>query len=176
PHVRALVNVIEISSKAFAPLLALNEETLPADAAAERVTVSDDGTVYTFHIREGMTSTDGEPVTAHNYAYAIKRACSPEVNGNYSNILYAISGCEAWRRADPADAATEELGAAVDESIVAVDDRTLESDLDFAAGYFPYVMTTWVTYPVREDLVEGNGAEWWRDINNYVGNGPFKVV
>jgi oligopeptide transport system substrate-binding protein len=158
------------------PLLALNEENLPAAAAAESVDVSADGTVYTFHIREGMTYTDGEPVTAHNYAYAIKRACSPEVNGNYSNILYAITGCEAWRSADPAAADTADLGAVVDESIVAVDDMTLEIHLDYSAGYFPYVMTTWVTYPVREDLVEGNGADWWRDINNYIGNGPFKVA
>src|SRR5690606_12661357 len=58
----------------------------------------------------------------------------------------------------------------------AVDDQTLEIHLDYAAGYFPYVMATWVSYPVRQDLVEGNGADWWRDINNYVGNGPFKVV
>lgn len=176
PQVLAFLNEIEISSKVFVPLLALNEENLPADAGADRVSVSADGTVYTFHIREGMTYTDGEPVTAHNYAYAIKRACSPVVNGNYSNILYAITGCEAWRSADPEAAGTEELAAAVDESIVAVDDQTLEIHLDYAAGYFPYVMTTWVTYPVREDLVEGNGADWWRDINNYVGNGPFKVV
>jgi ABC-type transport system substrate-binding protein len=176
PQVMAFLNEIEIASKVWVPILALNEENLPASAGAESATVSPDGTVYTFTIREGMTYTDGEPVTAANYAYALKRACSPEVAGNYSNILYAITGCEDWRSADPADAGTADLEAVVDGSIVAVDDATLEIHLDYAAGYFPYVMTTWVTYPVREDLVEGNGADWWRDINNYIGNGPFKVV
>ncbi|HEV2074295.1 MAG TPA: peptide ABC transporter substrate-binding protein [Thermomicrobiales bacterium] len=175
PQVMAFLNEIEIASKVWVPLLALNEENLPASAGAESATVSADGTVYTFTIRDGMTYTDGEPVTAGNYAYALKRACSPEVAGNYSNILYAITGCEAWRSADLAGE-TAGLEAALDESIVAVDDSTLEIHLDYAAGYFPYVMTTWVTYPVREDLVEGNGADWWRDISNYVGNGPFKVV
>lgn len=176
PQVMAFLNEIEIASKVYVPLLALNEENLVASAGAESATVSGDGVVYTFTIREGMTYSDGEPVTADNYAYAIKRACSPEVAGNYSNILYAVTGCEAWRSADPADAATADLAAVVDESIVAVDDSTLEIHLDYAAGYFPYVMTTWVTYPVREDLVEGKGADWWRDINNYVGNGPFVVT
>ena len=176
PQVMAFLNEIEIASKVWVPLLALNEENLVASAGAERVTVSADGTVYTFTIREGMTYTDGKPVTAGDYAYAIKRACSPEVAGNYSNILYAISGCEAWRSADPAAAETAELEAAVDEAIVAVDDRTLQIHLDYAAGYFPYVMTTWVTYPVREDLVEGKGADWWKDPANYIGNGPFKLV
>lgn len=175
PQVLAFLNEIEISSKVYVPLLALNEENLPAGAGAESVTVSADGRVYTFTIREGMTYSDGVPVTAHNYAYAIKRALSPVVAGNYSNTLYAVTGGQAWREADPASDTTE-LEAVVSESIKALDDRTLQISLDFAAGYFPYVMAIWVTYPVREDLVEGKDADWWRDIANYVGNGPFKVV
>lgn len=174
PQVMAFLNEIEIASKVYVPLLALNDENLVADAGADSATVSADGTVYTFNIREGMTYTDGEPVTAGNYAYAIKRACSPVVAGNYSNILYAITGCEDWRSADP-EGDTADLEAVLDESIVAVDDSTLQISLDFAAGYFPYVMTTWVTYPVREDLV-GDDPEWWRNIENYIGNGPFIVT
>ena len=178
PQVLAFLNEIEISSKVYAPLLALNEENLPAGCGAESATVSADGTVYTFTIREGMTYSDGVPVTAQNYAYAIKRALSPVVAGNYSNTLYAITGGQAWREADPAGDAAElqVLEDVVSESILAVDDRTLQITLDFAAGYFPYVMAIWVTYPVREDLVEGNDADWWRDIANYVGNGPFVVT
>lgn len=175
PQVLAFLNEIEISSNVYVPLLALNEENLPAGAGAESVSLSDDGTVYTFTIREGMTYTDGEPVTAHNYAYAIKRALSPVVAGNYSNTLYAVKGGQAWREADPA-ADNAELEAVVDESIKALDDRTLQITLDFAAGYFPYVMAIWVTYPVREDLVEGNGDTWWQDPANYIGNGPFRLV
>ncbi len=174
PQVLAFLNEIEISSKVYTPLLALNEENLPAAAGAERVTVSADGTVYTFTIREGMTYSDGVPVTAHNYAYAIKRALSPVVAGNYSNTLYAVTGGQAWREADPAGD-TADLEAVVSESIKALDDRTLQITLDFAAGYFPYVMAIWVTYPVREDLV-GDDLDWWRDIANYIGNGPFVVV
>ena len=97
PQVLAFLNEIEIASKVYVPLLALNSENLVADAGADEVQVSEDGTVYSFHIRDGMTYHDGQPVTANDYAYAIKRACSPVVAGNYSNILYAISGCEAWR-------------------------------------------------------------------------------
>jgi len=178
PQVLAFLNEIEISSKVYTPLLALNEENLPAGAGAESATVSADGTIYTFTIREGMTYSDGVPVTAQNYAYAIKRALSPVVAGNYSNTLYAVTGGQAWREADPAGDAAElqALEDVVSESIKALDDRTLQITLDFAAGYFPYVMAIWVTYPVREDLVEGNDADWWRDIANYVGNGPFRVT
>lgn len=175
PQVMAYLNEIEIASKVYVPLLALDEQNAVASAAAESATLSDDGRVYTFTLREGMPYTDGQPVTAANYAYALKRACSPVVAGNYSTILYAVTGCEAWRSADPATDTTA-LEAALDESIVAVDDRTLEIHLDYVAGFFPYVMTTWVTYPVREDLVEGKGADWWLDPANYIGNGPFRLA
>jgi ABC-type oligopeptide transport system substrate-binding subunit len=125
-----------------------------------------------------MTYTDGVPVTAQHYADAIKRACSSVVAGNYSNILYDIVGCEAWRSGDPtADAATlDPLEAAVDEAITAIDDRTLQIQLERAAGYFPYVMATWVTYPSRLDLIEAGGDEWWKNPDTYVGNGPFKLA
>jgi oligopeptide transport system substrate-binding protein len=135
PQVLAFLNEIGISSKVYAPLLALNEENLPAGCGAESVTISADGRIYTFTIREGMTYSDVVPVTAHNYAYAIKRALSPVVAGNYSNTLYAVTGGQAWREADPAGDA--ELEAVVSESIKALDDRTQQISLDFAAGYFP---------------------------------------
>lgn len=177
PQVLASLAEIEISSNVWAPLLTLNEENLPAASGAESVTLSADGRVYTFTIRAGMTYSDGVPVTAHNYAYGIKRALSPVVAGNYSNTLYAVTGGQAWREADPAGDAAElqALEDVVSESIKALDDQTLQISLDFAAGYFPYVMSIWVSYPVREDLV-GDDLEWWRDTTKYVGNGPFKVV
>ena len=178
PQVLAFLNEIEVSSKVYAPLLALNEKNLPAASGAESATLSADGRVYTFTIREGMTYSDGTPCTAKNYAYAIKRALSPVVNGNYSNTLYAITGGQAWREADPNGdpAELKKLEDVVSESIKALDDRTLQISLDYAAGYFPYVMAIWVTYPVREDLVEGKGETWWQDPANYIGNGPFKLA
>jgi len=178
PQVLAFLNEIEISSKVYAPLFALDEKNIPASAGAESATLSADGRIYTFKIRQGMTYSDGTPVTARNYAYAIKRALSPVVNGNYSNTLYAVTGGQAWREADPKGdaAALKKLEDVVSESIKALDDSTLQITLDYAAGYFPYVMAIWVTYPVREDLVEGKGDTWWADPANYIGNGPFKVT
>ena len=63
------------------PLLRMGEkedgtnEILPA--AAEKYEVSDDGLVYTFHLREGLKWEDGEPLTAKDYEYGIKRAVDP---------------------------------------------------------------------------------------------------
>ena len=59
--------------------------------------------------------------------------------------------------------------------VKALDDKTIVFTLHAPAAYFPYVLTLWIGYPVRQDLVEKGGANW--DTNSdgfyYLGNGPF---
>jgi peptide/nickel transport system substrate-binding protein len=43
-------------------------------AIAESFEVSDDGTVFTFHLREDAKFADGTPITAHDYKYTFDRA------------------------------------------------------------------------------------------------------
>lgn len=168
-----------ISSLVFSPLLALNQHNQVAANAATSMTVSPDGKTYTFTLRRGMEYSDGKAVTAQDYAYAIKRACDPAVDGQFSNVLFVVVGCRAWRTADTAAlpvARLHALAAAVDDAIKAVDTYTLRIQLLHPAGYFPYVMTTWITYPSRADLVKAGGPNWWKNPAYYIGNGPFKVV
>jgi oligopeptide transport system substrate-binding protein len=179
PQVESFVNEIGISSKIFAPLLAVNQHLQVAANAATSLNVSPDGRTYTFTIRPGMTYSDGQPVTAQDYAFAIKRACSPVVAGNYSNILFDVVGCQAWRTADTSKVSKSklrEMEQTVSNAIKALDAHTLRIQLLKPAGYFPYVMATWVTYPSRPDLVQAGGVNWWKNPKYYIGNGPFKVV
>ena len=183
PQVESFSNEITLSSHVFAPLLTLTPKNEVAQNGAESYTVSEDGKTYTFQIREHNYS-DGQAVTAESYAVAIRRACDPNVAGNYSSILYDVVGCQEYRTAldveegaaKPSDAAVKKLGTAVEQSIQAVDERTLQIKLKNAAGYFPYVMTTWVTYPTRADLIGTDLKNWWKDPKKYIGNGPFKLV
>lgn len=176
PAVAYQLSDVEIATKVFAPLLALTENNEIGDSGADRVLVSADGRTYHFKIREGLMYSDGTPVTAEHYANGIKRSLDPVVQGNYSSVLYGITGAEAWRSADPADANIAELRAVVDESVSAIDEQTLQVKLDYAAGYFPFVMSLWIAVPIRDEQIGGDEENWWKDINQYVGNGPFKVV
>ena len=45
---------------------------------AERWEISDDGLRYVFHLREGLTWSDGTPFTAHDVEFGIKRVLDPE--------------------------------------------------------------------------------------------------
>jgi oligopeptide transport system substrate-binding protein len=179
PQVLSFENDIALSSLVFAPLLAVNQHLQVAANAATSLNVSPDGRTYTFTIRPGMTYSDGQPVTAQDYAFAIKRACSPVVAGLYSNILFDIVGCQAWRTADTSQTSKSTLRAmeqTVSKAIKALDAHTLRIQLLKPAGYFPFVMATWVTYPSRPDLVQAGGVNWWKNPKDYIGNGPLKVV
>ncbi len=178
PQVEAYVNEIAISSKVFAPLLTLNDKNQVAANVATSMQVSKDGRTYTFKLRK-TSYTNGQPVTANDYAFAIKRACDPQVNGEYSNIVFDIVGCQDWRTADPTKtpkARMAQLKAKVDDSVKALDDYTLQVKLVEPAGYFPYVMATWITYPTPRASVEKAGNNWWKQVDLYYGNGPFKLV
>ena len=160
-----------------------NGQTSPA--AAESWTFNEDGTVLTFRLREGLTYSDGSPLTAERFVYAVQRACDPNTAGDYQYILFDIVGCEAFASlyaegegatpvAQDDTAAFEAARAAV--GITAPDDRTVEVTLNQPAPYFPSVAGLWVFFPAQEELIEAAGDDWWTDPANQLGNGPFQVT
>ena len=71
----------------FEGLTSLHPETLqPVPGAAERWTVNDDGTTYTFHLRRGLTWSDGTPLTAADFLASWRRALTPRTGSKYANI------------------------------------------------------------------------------------------
>src|SRR5919112_3025101 len=68
-----------------------NQETVPA--AAESWEYNDDATQITFHLRPDLKYSDGSPLTAENFRYAVERTCDPETAGEYQYLLFEIKGC-----------------------------------------------------------------------------------
>ena len=190
PQQTSYVEEIAVSALDYEGLTRLDESLATVPAAAESWDFNDDGTVLTFRLRDGLTYSDGSPLTAERFRYAIERACDPNTAATYAGILFEIVGCEAFfaSLAAPAESATpgatppaggdeaayEEARAAL--GVRAVDDRTLEIELTHPAPYFPTIASTWVFFPVKRELVEAGGDAWWQDPANRVGNGPFRVT
>ena len=59
-------------------------------AIAESWDVSEDGTVYTFHLRQDANWSNGEPVTADDFIFAWQRAVDPALASEYSYMLSDI--------------------------------------------------------------------------------------
>ena len=132
----------------------------------ESYTVSDDGLVYTFTLRDDAKWSDGVPVTAADFVYGWQRNLDPELACAYSNLLGAIVNFDACLVGDKP---VEELG------VKALDDTTLEVTLSHTQPYFVQMTTFSPFYPVREDKVPTNSSTWsMTDVENVVTNGPLK--
>lgn len=129
-------------------------------------TVSEDGLVYTFTLRDDAKWSDGQPVTAADFVYGWQRNLDPELACAYSNLLGAIVNFDECLVGDkPLD----EFG------VKALNDTTLEVTLSHTQPYFVQMTTFSPFYPVREDKVPTNSSTWSiTDVANVVTNGPMK--
>ncbi len=152
----------------FEGLTRVNLEGEPEPAMAEDIDVSDDGLTYTFKIREDAKWTNGDPVTAEDFEYAWKWVLDPDnADTDYSYQLYSIKGAE--------DA--KENGASLDDvGITVEDDHTLVVELEQPTDYFLELTAFHTYYPINKNVVEEND-QWALDAgDDYVSNGPFKLV
>ncbi len=158
-----------------------NQETIPG--AAETWAYNDDATQITFTLRPDLTYSDGSPLTAENFRYAIERTCDPETAGEYQYLLFEVAGCEEFAglavdadgeprdfTPEEADEAKAALGASV------LDELTLQIDLTHPAPYFHTIASLWVFFPVKQEIATKDPDNWWKRPENHVGNGPFTVT
>lgn len=163
PHRYNLSLEEKILANLFEGLTAHDAEGRVVPGAAESWEVSDDGLLWTFRLRRNGRWSDGEAVTAEDFAFAFRRLLAPETAASLAYFLYAIDGAEAVNagRIPPA-----QLG------VRAVDSRTLEIRL---AQPFPFLAERLVYptgFPVPRHVLAKHGADWVKP-GNMVGNGAY---
>ena len=149
----------------FIGLFTENAAAEPIPGMAESWEVSEDGLSWTFTLREAQWS-DGEPVDASDFEFALRRILTPDTLANYASILYPIRNARA---VNAGDLAPEELG------VIAVDARTLRIELEHPAPFLPQLLTHYTSFPVPEHVVETHGDAWVQP-QNIVTNGAYKLV
>ena len=142
-------------------------ELAPGQAESWEKTVTDDGTVtYAIKMRDGIKWSDGKDVTAGDFEYSWKRLADPATAADY---CYMIDMVQGYAEVADGSADKDTLG------IKAVDDKNLEITLSYDCPYFEEIMAFPATFPVRQDIVEGN-EEWTYSPETYIGNGAYKMV
>jgi oligopeptide transport system substrate-binding protein len=137
----------------------------PVPGLAKETKVSKDGKTYTFTLRDAKWS-DGSPVTAQDFEYAWKRVLDPKTASPFAFYLYYIKGAEAYNKGKGPESAV---------GIKALNDKTLQVELNAPLGYFNKLLTMWTYYPVKKEIVEKN-ANWSGSPSTFVSNGPFKLT
>jgi oligopeptide transport system substrate-binding protein len=131
--------------------------------AAESWTVSADGKLYTFRLRRNARWSNGDPVTAHDFVFGMRRGADPKTLTVYSFILTPIKNADAITSGT---LPTTELG------VRAVDDYTLAIELANPTPYFLGLLTHAMTYPLHRPSFAQHGDLFTRP-GNLVGNGAF---
>ncbi len=197
------LNQIEIVGQMFIALTSFDPnsyETLPE--LATNWQVSQDGTVYTFHLRKDAKWSSGETITAHDVVWAIKRNLAPETKSPNVVTLYIIKNGEAFNKGTlnqstasspsppphnkkknekqekSASATQPQQPSAPSPSsqlgVRALDDYTVEFTLEHPAAYFPAIVSMWTYRPLPRKVIEQHGDQW--TLPEYIQtSGPYTL-
>ncbi|BEP28667.1 peptide ABC transporter substrate-binding protein [Helicovermis profundi] len=164
PGLNSAVDGGHIINNTFEGLLKKTKDGITYGAASS-YDVSEDGTKYTFHLRDSKWA-DGKPVTANDFEYAWKRALDPAVGAEYGFQMFYIKGAQDYYEGN---------GKIEDVAIHATDDKTLVVELNAPTPYFTDLVTFYTFMPVRKDIVDADPDNWARTPKTAIGNGPFKM-
>jgi len=134
---------------------------------AEDYTISDDGKLYTFKLRDAVWS-DGKPVTAFDFEYSFLRTLDPETGSSQVSEFDSILNARNYYSGELTD--VSQVG------IKAVDDKTFEITLEKANPFFILQLAQGINYyPVRQDLVEQYGMDYGSGPESFLGCGAFTL-
>lgn len=147
-------------------LMQMDEDGAAVPALAESYEVSEDGLSYTFHLRDAVWS-NGEPVTAADFVFAWQRAVDPDIASEYSYMLSDIGQVVNAQEIIDGEKDKSELG------VTAVDDKTLQVELNVPVSYFLSLMYFPTFYPVNEAFYESVGDVYGTSPETVLSNGAF---
>ncbi|MFZ9036159.1 MAG: peptide ABC transporter substrate-binding protein [Francisellaceae bacterium] len=149
----------------FEGLVSENQDNEPVPGVAKSWDISKDGKVYTFHLRENARWSNGQPVIADDFVFAIKRTLDPTTGAPNAGNLDMIENARAILdgRLNP-----DKLG------IKAVDAHTLQITLAHPLAYFPSVLTNTIAFPVYPPAIKKWGKAWAQP-GHMVSNGAYAI-
>lgn len=139
----------------------------PMPALAASWSITEGGSVYRFHLKSGVTWTDGTELEAQQFVDSWERLLSPSIRSSNAYHLFDIENAQAYHEGKVTDFA--KVGAR------AIDKLTIEVRLRRQTPYFLHLVASASTYPVRKDLIEKYGDQW-TEPQNLVTLGPYRIV
>ncbi|PFC72638.1 peptide ABC transporter substrate-binding protein [Bacillus cereus] len=156
---------MNVMRNVFEGLYILGENNKVIPGVAKSYEVSEDKKTYTFHLRDSKWS-NGTPVTAADFVFSWKRAVNPDTAAEYAFLFFDIKNAKSINSKElPID----KLG------VKAIDDQTLEVQLEQPIPYF-IDLTTFATFlPINEKYFKSQGKQYGLEANQLVYNGAFTL-
>ncbi|CAM3794054.1 peptide ABC transporter substrate-binding protein [Parendozoicomonas haliclonae] len=144
----------------------------PVPGMAKSWEVSEDGRIWTFHMRDDVVWSDGKPITASDFYYSFQRLANPAIKSPHRFYL-DIAGLHNSQAISKGDLDVSHLG------VNAADDKTLVITLDHPAHWLPALLTFPAFLPVPEHIISTTesqrGEVWAETVGVAVSNGPYTL-
>jgi len=155
---------IQVLSHVMEGLTRYDRRGMLSPGVALRWEISDEKA--TFWLRDNARWSNGDPVTAHDFVFAWRTVVTPSTASEYAFILYPIKHAEAINRGER---------PATDLGVRALDDFTLEVELERPTAYF-LKLTAFVSYfPVQEAFYQSTQGAYGADADKLLYNGAFRI-
>jgi len=160
-----------IQMDAYEGLITFGPSGQIVPGAAESWDVSADGTTYTFHLRDGLIWSNGDPLVAQDYVNGVLRTLDPATGsekGYYFTSTVQIVGAAGLAEGTTTDPAT--LG------VTAPDDRTVVVQMESPAPHLLDLMGAFAMSPLHGPSFAANGPATFIDPDLFVGNGAYVIT
>lgn len=155
---------MRISSALFEGLCRVNEMGRPEPGVAERWEISEDARTYTFFLRHDARWSNGDPVTANDFVQSWQRVLDPSTGADYASQLHVIAGARAYSEG--------KINAFSDVGVRALDEHTLQVELENPTPYFIDLCAFATLAPVHLPTVKKHAGSWIKPAH-LVCNGPY---
>lgn len=133
--------------------------------AAESWDISDDGTAYTFHLRNCLAWSNGEALTAADFIFSLKRAVDPETGAPMASLLAPVVNATAIMRGE---LGVDKLGVEMPDS------HTLIIKLIAPTPWFLQILAQPVAYPVYATSIIEHGNKAFA-ADKLISNGAYRL-
>lgn len=149
----------------FEGLMQTGPDGRPTFAIAKSFSISSDHKQYLFQLRDSFWS-NGSKLVAYDFEYAWKKILSPHFNTKFASLFYPIKNA---KKARSSLASLDSVG------IKALDDHTLQVDLEHPTPYFLDLVSLPLFSPVSHEIDQIHPNWALQDGDAYVCNGPFHL-
>lgn len=152
----------------FEGLTRLDENQNIAPGVAKSWESLNNNTTFIFHLRENATwgNAENTPLTAKDFVFAFKRAVDKTTQSPYVSSLYCIKNAQ---KINTGKMPVSSLG------VTAIDDYTLQIDLEYPNENFPKITSSIITMPCNEEFFNASAGQYGLELKYVLGNGPFKI-
>jgi oligopeptide transport system substrate-binding protein len=168
-------NQIELVEQLFLGLTTLKRGTYEAvPRLAKKWEKNQEGTVYTFWLRQDAKWSNGKPVTAHDVVWTIQRNFRIYLRKyGYLNSAFGMLENAQLNQAKLEQDQNADISSL---GVRAIDDYTVEFTLKYPLSFFPALVSYASYRPLPSQFIEKHGDNWTEQKPTEIpSNGPYQL-